>query len=102
MNIPLILLQTVISLIPVILIKKYITNKNNLLLCICLLCYLIMMILYIKILKTGELSKVYSVIQVLQVVIVVLVGVLFFHEKLSFEVVTGIIMGLVSIYLLTN
>jgi drug/metabolite transporter (DMT)-like permease len=101
-NLPLLLLQTIISIVPLVLIKQYINNNNYLLLLLCLLCYSIMIFIYIKLLRNNGLSKVYSLIQILQVIIVVLIGTLFFHEKLTFEIITGIILGLTGIYLIIH
>jgi len=101
-NIPLLLLQTIISIVPLVLIKQYIISTNYLLLILCLICYSIMIVLYIKLLRTNALSKLYPVIQILQVIIVVLIGFLFFHEKLTLEIITGIILGLTGIYLIIH
>ena len=101
-NLPLLLLQTIISIIPLVLIKQYIVSNNYLLLILCLICYLIMIFVYIKLLRNNGLSKVYSFIQILQVIIVVLIGFLFFHENLTLETITGIILGLTGIYLIIN
>jgi multidrug transporter EmrE-like cation transporter len=100
MNIPLLLLQIIISIIPLALIKKYILNGNMLLLVLCLLFYTVMIAIYIKLLRNDGLSKVYTLVQILQVILVVLMGILFFNEKLSLNIIIGLLFGIVAIYLL--
>lgn len=100
MNIPLLFLQIIISIIPLALIKKYILNGNTLLLVLCLLFYSVMIAIYIKLLRNDGLSKVYTLVQILQVILVVLMGILFFNEKLSLNIIIGLLFGIVAIYLL--
>ena len=100
MNIPLLLLQIIISIIPLALIKKYILNDNTWLLILCLLFYSVMIAIYIKLLRNDGLSKVYTLVQILQVILVVLMGILFFNEKLSLNIIIGLLFGIVAIYLL--
>ena len=100
MNIPLLLLQIIISIIPLVLIKKYILNGNVWLLILCLLFYSVMIAIYIRLLRNDGLSKVYTLVQILQVILVVLMGILFFNEKLSLNIIIGILFGIIAIYLL--
>ena len=100
MNIPLLLLQIIISIIPLALIKKYILNDNTWLLILCLLFYSVMIAIYIKLLRNDGLNKVYTLVQILQVILVVLMGILFFNEKLSLNIIIGLLFGIVAIYLL--
>jgi hypothetical protein len=100
MNIPLLLLQIIISIIPLALIKKYILNENTWLLILCLICYSVMIAIYIKLLRNDGLSKVYTLVQILQVILVVLMGILFFNEKLSLNIIIGLLFGITAIYLL--
>ena len=71
-----------------------------LLLVLCLLFYSVMIAIYIKLLRNGGLSKVYTLVQILQVILVVLMGILFFNEKLSLNIIIGLLFGIVAIYLL--
>jgi multidrug transporter EmrE-like cation transporter len=100
MNIPLLLLQIIISIIPLVLIKKYILIGNVWLLILCLLFYSVMIAIYIILLRNDGLSKVYTLVQILQVILVVLMGILFFNEKLSLNIIIGILFGIIAIYLL--
>jgi drug/metabolite transporter (DMT)-like permease len=61
-----------------------------------------MIAIYIKLLRNGGLSTVYTIVQILQVILVVLTGVLFFHEKLSLNIITGIVLGLTGVYLIIH
>jgi len=100
MNILLLFLQIIISIIPLALIKKYIISGNLWLLILCLICYSIMIAIYINLLRTNGLSKMYTLVQILQVLLVVLMGILFFNEKLSLNIIIGLLFGIIAIYLL--
>ena len=100
MNIPVLLLEATIAMVPLVLIKKYVNTKNNWLLFFSLLCYMVMIWCYIVLFKTEKMSTVYTLIHIIQVIIAVFIGVLYFHEKLSFVEVFGVILGLTSMYLL--
>ena len=100
MNLLLVLFQTIISITPMPLIKQYILNGNPWLLLLCLVCYSIMIRNYIALLKTDGLSKVYTIVQILQVLLVVLKGIIIFNEKLTLSIITGIILGLIGVYLI--
>ena len=71
-----------------------------LLLVLCLLFYSVMIAIYIKLLRNDGLNKVYTLVQILQVILVVLMGILFFNEKLSLNIIIGLLFGIVAIYLL--
>jgi len=59
-----------------------------------------MISIYIKLLRNDGLSKVYTIVQILQVILVVLMGLLFFNEKLSLNIIIGLFLGIIAIYLL--
>ena len=59
-----------------------------------------MIAIYIILLRNDGLSKVYTLVQILQVILVVLMGILFFNEKLSLNIIIGILFGIIAIYLL--
>ena len=59
-----------------------------------------MIAIYIKLLRNDGLNKVYTLVQILQVILVVLMGILFFNEKLSLNIIIGLLFGIVAIYLL--
>jgi len=45
---------------------------------------------------------VYPILKVLSAIIVVLSGVVFFNNKLDFESIIGILLGLITIYILSG
>ena len=59
-----------------------------------------MIAIYINLLRTNGLSKMYTLVQILQVLLVVLMGILFFNEKLSLNIIIGLLFGIIAIYLL--
>ncbi len=58
------------------------------------------MLSYIKLFKTTELSSSYTILQILQILIVLFIGVLLFNESLTMNKIIGVILGLLSVYLL--
>jgi len=99
---------TISAILPLLLIKKYILNKETVniipaevFLVLALFCYLVLMFSYIKIFSKNKVSTSYTLIQLLQILIVIFVGILFFKEKLSKNQILGIILAMISIHFLT-
>ena len=97
-----ILFATIIAIIPVFLIKKYIDNKQNLFLFLTMLCYYALMQSYIHIFSKNEISKAYVLLQILQIFIVVISGIIIFNEAFTLNKIIGIILGSIAIYLLSS
>ena len=91
------ILALLCSILPVVLIKKYINTNNIHYLWISMFLYFLLMVSYVKIFKTGEMSTLYTIIQMLQIPLVVLVGFLFFGEHIK---ILGMVFALIAIYLL--
>jgi len=96
----LILIGSIIAILPIILLKKYIKNNNNIYLLITLLTYLALMRTYIEIFNNGEVSKTYGTSQVIQLVISMMIGIFYFNESLTINKIIGLIAGLISVYFL--
>ncbi len=94
------IIATIIALLPLYFIKKYIQSNQILYLVITMILYFLLMLIYIKLFEHGELSSLYTILQILQILLVLLIGVLIFNESLTLNKVIGIILGLVSVYLL--
>jgi len=91
---------TIIALLPLVFIKKYLQSNQIIYLIITMILYFLLMLSYIKLFETTEISSTYTILQILQILIVLLIGVLLFNESLTLNKVIGILFGLVSIYLL--
>ena len=95
---PYIIAATLVALVPLPLIKSYISSGGNHKIIAALLCYALLAYCYIKIFSVTSVSKSYTIIQVLQVLVVVLFGYLYYAEEVNWW---GILFGVLSIYLLS-
>ena len=101
MNYLLILFSTIVAILPVVFIKKYILTKNYNYILISLILYVLLAVSYINIFKEGiELSIVYTILQILQILVIFFVGVFYFNEKLNQNKIVGTILGISSVYFL--
>ena len=99
MNLVLLSLAITVSLLPVILIKRYIASNNNYyLLALAMICYAILMYSYVNIFRTGIVVN-YTLIQLLQVLLITFIGGMFFGESIP---ILGIVFSCIGIVLLTN
>jgi uncharacterized membrane protein len=96
----LVLIGSFIAILPIILLKKYIKEQNNIYLLVSLLSYLALMRIYIELFNNGEVSKTHGISQVIQLLVVMMISVLFFNESLTKNKIIGLIAGLISIYFL--
>lgn len=103
MNSNLLFIITIISSASYVpLIKKYNNTKSNIYLILALIIYILAFILYIKIFQKNNISVSYPFIRISAVILVILFGIYVFDEKISKKCIFGIILGLLSIYLLSN
>jgi drug/metabolite transporter (DMT)-like permease len=93
----LIILASIIALLPLYCIKKYLQTNNKYYIIFCILLYCVLTYLYINIFRNGELSNYYVILQILQILIVVIFGLLLFNEKINIKKIFGIIFGIISI-----
>lgn len=101
MNYLLILFSTIVAILPIIFIKKYILTKNYSYILISLILYVLLAVSYINIFKEGiELSIVYTILQILQILVIFFVGIFYFNEKLNQNKIIGTILGISSVYFL--
>lgn len=101
MNFLLILFSTIVAILPVIFIKKYIITKNYYYILISLILYVLLALSYINIFKEGiELSIVYTLLQILQILVIFFVGVTYFKEPINQNKIIGTILGISSVYFL--
>ncbi len=96
------IVSTIIALLPLIFIKKYIQNNKIIYLVISMILYFLLMMSYVKLFNLSELSSAYTILQILQILIVLLIGVFIFNESITIYKVIGIIFGIISVYLLLN
>jgi len=103
MNFQLLLIITsIIALIPIIFIKKYISTKNNMYLVLAGFFYLLLLLSYIKVFSQSEVTTSYTLLQIIQVLIIVSIGLFIYKENMSKNKIIGIIAGIICIYFLTK
>ena len=96
-----ILIAGVAASIPLMLMKKYIETKKTILIVLSMICYLVVIQSYIQLLATNNISTIYPIIKIVSDLIVIPSGVFLFHEKLNLYNYLGVILGIISIYLLS-
>ncbi len=95
-----IIIATIIALIPILLIKQYIITKNFNYLILALLTYIVLIICYINIFSHNIISTTYTILQILQILTMVIIGIILYKENINFNKIIGLILGIISIYLL--
>ena len=93
----LIIIASIIAILPLYFIKKYIQTNKKLYIFITILLYYTLTFLYIKIFRKGEMSSYYIILQILQILIVVIMGLILFNETINIKKIMGIIFGIISI-----
>jgi multidrug transporter EmrE-like cation transporter len=96
----LLLFATTIAILPVFFIKKYILSNNMIYIILSIVAYIILIILYIELFKNYEISNNYVILQILQILLVIGASYLLYNEKLNNYQLTGVVMGISSIWLL--
>lgn len=101
-NMMLILGAVLLSVVPIPLIKKYLDNKNdnNHCLIFAIIAHILLIFAYIMIFKNENAISTYPIIKILSIIFVVIFGIIYLDTKLTFELIVGILLGLISIYLL--
>lgn len=103
MNYQLLLITTsIIALIPIIFIKKYILSKNINNLFYAGFFYLLLLLSYVKIFSISEISTSYSILQIIQVLIIGFIGIVIYKESITVDKIIGIIAGIICMYYLTK
>ena len=96
----LLLFATIIAILPVFFIKKYILSNNMIYIILSIVAYIILIILYIELFRNYEISNNYVILQILQILLVIGASYLLYNEKLNNYQLTGVVMGISSIWLL--
>lgn len=84
-----------------ILLKKWIIESNTTLFAIAMVLYVISVIFWAYSLKYQMLSKAITIFAVVNLIVIVLVGVIFFKESLNTTNIIGIILGILSVVLIS-
>ena len=97
------IIATIIAIIPVYFINKYIMTNNYLYIILTIFVYMILLYSYINLSKQSEeVMVVYIQLKILQILLVAMIGIFIFNEKLTINKIIGIVAGCISIYYLSN
>ena len=97
-----ILFGALASAIPVTLIKIYTGTKQNFLLFLTVICYLLVIVSYVNVFEQGDIITCYIIMKILSDILVISSGILFFSEKLTIKKSFGILLALLSVYLVSS
>ena len=90
------------SALTIILIKYYVKTSNYFLLLFVLLSEISLVCSYIKLLETGNVVIQFALVKIISIFFVLLPGIIFFDTKLTNYKILGLILGIISIYLLNS
>jgi len=93
-------LGVVLEIVGDVFFKKWVTENRAMLFLVGFVVYAIGTLFWASSLKYEMLSKAISVFTILNLIAVVLVGVIFFKENISVVSKLGILLGVVSIFLI--
>lgn len=97
----LIILSVIVSVLPLFMVKKYIETQNVLYILTAILMYIFLIYLYYRLFCENDMCYIYPLIKISSVVLIVLLGVIYFGEGFNYYKLAGIIMGIISIILLS-
>lgn len=90
------------SALPLPLIKDYAIENNKWSLVLGLFFHISLFVAYIYIFMAGyKVNIIYPIIKIVSIILVIVATTIFFKESLNKEKIIGLILGLVSIYLLS-
>jgi drug/metabolite transporter (DMT)-like permease len=99
----LVLTASILSALPIILIKKYILSRKQYFITILVAIALnvIVTYLYIPLLEISNATIIYTIIKVLSVIIIAFLAFIYLKERLTIRQIIGVTIGMISLMLLT-
>lgn len=94
------LLACVVICLPVACIKKYVKTSNSCYMIYAILLYALLAFLYMNLLENNDVTFVYALLNTVSILTVSLIGVLYFEEKIDKYKILGILLSIISIFLL--
>lgn len=95
------IIATFAAALPLPTLKQFTLTNNYIYIVLALFLYIVLMISYIMLLKYYQMNLLYPILKIFSILIVVVAGIVFFNEKLNMYQIFGIILGSISIYLLS-
>lgn len=95
-------ISAIFAAIPVPLVKMYIETKNILYIFASLLCYVILIISYSVILIDANIAFVSPIVKQISIIFIVFFGIIIYDNEFDVKTIVGLLLGLISIYLLSS
>ena len=102
MNRSLLVAGGVASALPALFVKQYLHSNDSYWIVLSFVSCAILIYIYVLLLKNDSVSKLYPLLKVLSILFVIGTGVCFFSEQITINIAAGILLGVGSIYLLSN
>jgi len=102
MNTAYLLVGGVASALPALFVKQYLYSNQSYWIGLSFLSCAILIYVYILLLKYTSVSTLYPFLKVLSILFVIITGICFFDEQITINIAAGILLGVGSIYLLSN
>lgn len=97
-------LATILSVIPILLIKKYVdTGENNYgYLYVAIIFSIILLLIYIELLKAFGATMLFNMVKILSILLMVFIGITYLGESLNHKQIMGVVLAIVALYLLCS
>ena len=97
-----IILAVISASLQVVFVKKYTQTNLWYWFGLSILASLFLLVAYVKSFNGHNVSIIYPIIKILSIIIVIITGDVFFKNKITIKSIVGIILGIISIYLLVG
>jgi multidrug transporter EmrE-like cation transporter len=97
-----VLVGALAAAIPVTLIKMYTESKQKFLLFLSLISYILAIISFVKVFEKGDIITFYIIMKILSDLLVIASGILFFSEKITIKKGFGVLLALLSVYVISS
>lgn len=94
-------LGALLSALPIIFVKRYLTDHENIWIILAIVMNALLIYVYFILFQIHNTAISYSVIKILSVIIIVLIGIFIYCEKINIKITFGLIFGLLALYLLS-
>lgn len=94
------IIAALLSVMAVPCVKQYIQDGNIIWLVIAIVMNILLIFLYLILFIKYESIQAYSMIKILSIIILIPISIILFSEKINIQIVIGLILGCLALYLL--
>jgi multidrug transporter EmrE-like cation transporter len=95
------IVSIIATTLSIIFVKKYTMTQNFMWIIYALICSALVIWSFIIILPSGRMFVLYPIIKILTILLIAIIGHIYFNEKLNTLSFIGIILSIISIYILS-